>query len=391
MTNKLAGNLEFDPTYSSKQLIFQLFCSHESISRAELSRLTGLSKQTVSLAISGLEAMKLVTPVGSTKGHIGRRAITYRLSPSASFAVGIDLGGTSLRSGLIDFSGEVRSEFSRLTPLTNLNDLIQAISNSIQTLKNQAGVKEEIDLLVIGVPGVVHPVTGVVSMAPNVEYLNGIDLRKQLKEYFKFEVIIENDVNLAAVGEKDSLKLEDFVFISLGTGIGMAVVLDGKLRRGSQGGAGEIGYMLFDILEENIQNPKMLEEMLGGKALENLYKVNTGNQLTMEEIFLLAKNYDEYATFLTKNMVKQLSSCLRNIIAILDPTTIIMGGGIGSREEVFSELKKSLQNQVNREIDIRTTSLGSRAGIVGAMSLAVKEIRDTAINKVQKLDYGVTS
>ncbi|MGA0078883.1 MAG: ROK family protein, partial [Candidatus Nanopelagicales bacterium] len=162
------------------------------------------------------------------------------------------------------------------------------------------------------------------------------------KEFFKFEVIVENDVNLAAVGEKDSLKLEDFVFISLGTGIGMAVVLDGKLRRGSKGGAGEIGYMLFDILEENIQNPKILEEMLGGKALEKLYKVNTGNQLTMEEIFLLAKNNDVYATFLTKNMVKQLSTCLRNIVAILDPTTIIMGGGIGSREEVFSELKKSL-------------------------------------------------
>jgi predicted NBD/HSP70 family sugar kinase len=249
------------------------------------------------MAIAGLEGMRLVTPVGSTRGHIGRRAITYRLSPDARIGVGMDLGGTSLRSGLIDFAGEVRSEQSQLTPLTNFEDLVQEISNSIYTLKSKAKISKEIDLLVIGIPGVVNPQTGTVSMSPNVEYLNGLDLCAKLKDSFNCEVIIENDVNLAAIGEKESLKLDDFVFVSLGTGIGMALVLEGQLRRGSKGSAGEIGYMTFNFQEQNISKFTILENMVGGKALEAIYKKNTGKDCTMEDIFLFAQKGEKYAKY----------------------------------------------------------------------------------------------
>jgi predicted NBD/HSP70 family sugar kinase len=92
-----------------------------------------------------------------------------------------------------------------------------------------------------------------------------------------------------------------------------------------------------------------------------------------------------------KNLINNLTRALRDVIAIVDPATIIMGGGMGSQEEICQELRMNLQNQINQKIDIRSTTLTSRAGVVGAMSVALNGIRNMAVNSSSHIDFGVTS
>lgn len=375
-----------EPKYSFKKILFELFCENDSISRAHISRITGLSKQTVSIAIASLESRNLVVPVGSTKGHIGRRAITYRLSPSAYFGVGIDLGGTSLRSGLIDFAGEVRSEHAQLTPRSSLSDLVKSISQSIDILNAKANVKSQINQIVIGVPGVVNPKTEIISMSPNVEYLNGVNLKQILSKQFNCDVIIENDVNLAAIGEQDVSQLQDFIFIALGTGIGMAIVADGKLRHGAHGAAGEIGYMSFDSNALDQSNTSNLEKILGGKYIENRHELQSGQNVTMNDIFKLAIEGDEFSQKTINKFINDLSVALKNVISVLDPAVIVLGGGIGSRPEISKTLHDHLNIELTNKVDVVGTRLGSKAGTIGAMTLALKAIRKKVISDYENLE-----
>jgi predicted NBD/HSP70 family sugar kinase len=378
MTNKLglAPRLHYKGADSSRGAVLQLLFSNKDLSRAHISRVSGLSKQTISSVMVDLENAHLVEETGVTEGGVGRRAQTYRLSPQAGFAVGIDLGGTNFRSGLVDFSGNVLAELSIESPHSSVDELLDIMSKTISQLFEKAKVPmTQFAQIVIGIPGAVNPATGVISNAPNLEYLDNLILRNLIQTKFHVSTLVENDVNIAALGELEKSKTEDFGFIAIGTGVGMGLILDGELRRGFNGGAGEIGYL---PLGENLDQPSKeghFEELIGGHAVEQKYEKLVKNKKTLIEIFESASNGDPIAERIVDQLGSNIALGIQAICSVLDLGEIILGGGIGSREDLYVKIVNELEKIMHNPPNVRISTLGARAGLVGAMSYALSEMR----------------
>lgn len=307
----------------------------------------------------------------------------------ACFGIGIDLGGTHLRAGLIDFSGNIRAEDSILSPHTTLEAFEKALQKVIVELEEVTGIDDKnVTHVVIGVPGVVEPKTGMIDLCPNLPYLNGVFLQKNLEKLLKKTVIVENDVNIAAIGEQEISGSEDFVFISLGTGLGMAIFRKGEIDRGSSGNAGEIGSIRNHLATEMSNNyDKILEEIVSGSALEANYQLIVGVAKNSESIFEMAENDDPVAIKLISEMADVLARIIQNLIYILDPSKIILGGGIGSRGTFMDHLAKSefIENRFQARIHI--SSLGPRAGIVGALAQSLRLMRENILLDISNQEH----
>lgn len=378
MTNKLglAYRLGYQGTESSRGAVLQLLFSNKDLSRAHISRVSGLSKQTISSVMADLENAHLVEGTGNTEGGVGRRAQTYRLSPGAGFAVGIDLGGTNFRSGLVDFSGNVLAELSIETPHSSVDGLLEIMSKTISRLFEKAKVPiSEFAQIVIGIPGAVSPVTGVISNAPNLEYLDNLILRDLIQAKFNVSTLVENDVNVAALGELENSKTEDFGFIAIGTGIGMGLILDGELRRGFNGGAGEIGYLPLGENVDQLSKEGHFEKLIGGHAVELKYEKQVKKKKTLIEIFESAANDNEVAKKIINELGDNIALGIQAICSVLDLGEIILGGCIGSREDLYIKIVDKLQKTMQNPPTVKVSTLGARAGLVGAMSYALSEMR----------------
>jgi predicted NBD/HSP70 family sugar kinase len=378
MTNKLglAQRLSYQGSDSSRGAVLQLLFSNKDLSRAHISRVSGLSKQTISSVMADLENAHLVEETGITEGGIGRRAQTYRLSPRAGFAVGIDLGGTNFRSGLVDFSGNVLGELSVETPHSSVDELLQIMSKTITQLFKNANVPvSELAQIVIGIPGAVNPATGVISNAPNLEYLDNLVLSNLIQAKFDVPTLVENDVNVAALGELEKSKTEDFGFIAIGTGVGMGLILDGELRRGFNGGAGEIGYLPLGENVNQLSKEGHFEELIGGHAVESKYLKQVKSKKTLIEIFESASKGDLISKKIVDELGSNIALGIRAICSVLDLGEIILGGGIGSREDLYSKIVEELQRTMQNPPSVKISTLGARAGLVGAMSYALSEMR----------------
>ena len=378
MTNKLglAPRISFQGADSSRGAVLQLLFSNKDLSRAHISRVSGLSKQTISSVMADLENAHLVEETGITEGGIGRRAQTYRLSPRAGFAVGIDLGGTNFRSGLVDFSGNILGELSIETPHSSVGELLEIMSQTISQLFEKANVSmSELAQIVIGIPGAVNPVDGVISNAPNLEYLNNLVLRNLIQAKFNVSTLVENDVNVAALGELEKSKTEDFGFIAIGTGVGMGLILEGELRRGFSGGAGEIGYLPLGENVDQLSKEGHFEELIGGHAVELKYEKQVDSKKTLIEIFESAANGDSVSKKIVDELGCNIALGIRAICSVLDLGEIILGGGIGSREDLYAKIVNELQKTMQNPPSVKISTLGARAGLVGAMSYALSEMR----------------
>jgi predicted NBD/HSP70 family sugar kinase len=378
MTNKLglAQRLSYQGSDSSRGAVLQLLFSNRDLSRAHISRVSGLSKQTISSVMADLENAHLVEETGITEGGIGRRAQTYRLSPSAGFAVGIDLGGTNFRSGLVDFSGNILGELNVETPHSSVDELLQIMSKTISQLFKNANVPvSELAQIVIGIPGAVNPATGVISNAPNLEYLDNLVLSNLIQAKFNVSTLVENDVNVAALGELEKSKTEDFGFIAIGTGVGMGLILDGELRRGFNGGAGEIGYLPLGENVNQLSKEGHFEELIGGHAVESKYLKQVKIKKTLIEIFESASKGDLISKKIVDELGSNIALGIRAICSVLDLGEIILGGGIGSREDLYSKIVEELQRTMQNPPSVKISTLGARAGLVGAMSYALSEMR----------------
>ena len=231
----------------SMHAITRALLANGPTSRAELAKLTGFSKQTISDVVRDLEDAGWLAPLGRTAGRPGRSAVTYAINGRAAAAGAIDLGGSKVHAAVVDLLGEVMAETVEPTDSRGGPHVIAQIARLLDGLKaGLAPPVQQLQLVVLGTPGVFHPETGQIAAAPNIQGLGEIDMRGALAARLGAPVVIENDVNLAARGEQwrgHAAGRRNFVFIALGTGIGMGIIADGHLLRGARGGAGEISYL----------------------------------------------------------------------------------------------------------------------------------------------------
>lgn len=360
--------------------IVQAITTYGPISRASVAKMTGFSKQTVSEIVSTLEVDGWVQTVGRTEGNVGRRAVMYEIVPEAALVASVDLGGTKVRVALCNLSGAVVSEIREPT----VQDGGEAVADQIARLVVLAALKariptEKIRVAVVGVPGVLEVETGHIKMAPNIIGIDLVDFPTLLEARLGVEVLVENDVNLAALGEHwmtHQNNRDNLVFLSIGTGIGAGLVIGGQLVRGATGGAGEIGFLPFgaDPYEDESLKVGALERVTATSAIIGNYVSLTGKQISVPEIFDAYVAGDEIAKQALEMAARNIALAIAAIAALVDPSCVIVGGSIGARVELIDMIRLEIDKCFPRPILVEPSILGSHAALAGGTSIALSRL-----------------
>lgn len=344
------------------------------ISRAELARVTGLSKQAMSEIVRDLEVDGWVRETGRTQGAVGRSAVNYELDPQKAFLYGVDIGGTKVHASIADLSGVVIQEVLETTDTRGGTHLVDQLVSLRDRLVAEAGIEPQLLRMgAVGIPGAVDPKTRRISMMPNIAGMAGFDFEAVLTECLGFPVMLENDVNVAAKGEQSlgqGRDVDNFVFVAMGTGIGMGIVSERRLIRGARGAAGEISTLPVggDPFNSAAFGSGVLEASVGSAAIRLRYAGNGGaDGVTVREIF---EQQDDVAKTVIDEVARTVAVAIAAISAVLDPERVIFGGSVGSRSELIDRVGFHLDRCMPVPPACLISSLGNRAGILGAVAIA---------------------
>ncbi|MGA1837657.1 ROK family protein [Herbiconiux sp. 11R-BC] len=294
----------------------------------------------------------------------------------AHYFLGIDLGGTKIHFALSDAHGQVLRD--RITPndATSPRELADSVGRASLTLLAQANVyPEDVRGVGVGIAGAVNVSNGQLALAPNLQGTSTSHILDALTAIFDAPVRLDNDVNLAALGEWRrgvATGETDFVFIAVGTGIGMGIVAEGTLVRGARNAAGEIGYLPIgaDPLDPLNHSRGPLEELVAGEEIAIRYTRQTGKTVTTRNVFDLAGAGDTVAIASIEVEARYVAQAVVAVRSVLDPAMVVLGGGVGSRTEMLPLIQAWLIKFGATGVDIRTSALGADASVLGAIELA---------------------
>ncbi len=350
------------------------------ISRASIAKQTGLSKQTISEIARQLEEGGWIREIGRTSGHVGRTAVTYEIVPDAACIATVDLGGTKVRAAIADLSCRVLAELTELTEPRGGMHLVRQIARMCrQTAEHNDIVFDKVRMAVVGVPGVPDSKTGRVLMAPNVPGFDALDVPASLSEELGLDVIVENDVNLAVLGEHwigSGAGLEDLAYVALGTGIGSGIIVGGELVRGNGNAAGELGFLPFgaDPFEPETLRVGALERVTATAGMRARYLELSGTEVDVPGIFDAAAAGDASALTVLDETARNVARAVTAICAVTNPGKVVMGGSIGSRDELIRRVRELLPLCFPYPVELSVSSLGPHAAIVGGAAIGLSHL-----------------
>lgn len=368
------------------------------VAASQLVAATGLSKPTIGLALGGLERAGLVRHVGHRVGQVGRAPRLYEIRPEAGWALAVDVGASWLRAAVADLSGRIAARHEERVRARTAASLVRQVGDLAQALPARAGLAAaDITHTVVGFPGVYEPEGGRITAAPN---LPGWDepgsveaLRERLGERFS----IDNDVNLATVAEQAyglGSAVRDFVFVSVGTGIGMGVVIDGRLYRGTHGRAGEISYLpVGDPSPEGaperdpaeVRRHGILETVASADGIVATARRFGMSTDSVEQVFGAARSGDAAARRAVDTEADHLARALAAVTAVLDPGLIVLGGGVGSNVDVLLEPTERRLTELLAfpPPPIRASAVGKENVVLGALAAGLDVARDTVLTQIE--------
>jgi predicted NBD/HSP70 family sugar kinase len=366
----------------SRRSVFEALLHRSPISRADLAKVTGLSKQTISEVIDAFEQQGLVHPIGRTSGNVGRTAVLYELSPEGGHALGIDLGARRLTVALADIAGRVLAEADEPTDTRGGAWVLDQIARLADRLaRDNHTHPSRIRSIVLATPGVVNPKSGAIEMAPNITGLGHLNVVGMLGEKLGSPVVFENDINLALLGEiwhGCAQHVANVAFLALGTGVGLGLYVNGQLARGENGAAGEIGYLPIggDPLQAESRLQGCLEYQVGAAGVVRRYREAGGaaDVDSVKEVFERAQAGDALAAGVVDETARLIALAAATVIATVDPQLLVLGGSVGARPDFADKVARVLLQVAPRQVEIRTSTLGKRAGVVGALSVALRSL-----------------
>ena len=370
--------------------LLYLLRKHCPCSKADLVRLSGLSAPTVSSGISHLEQLGLVESIGEGESSGGRPPGMLRFHARHGYVVAADIGGTRLRMMLADLNGEVVTQWSMvlLKAQKTPSAMCASIQQGIRSMCDQSGVAPAKLLhITAGAPGVTNVDSGVVISAPNLRAWHDVPLRDLLSRETGLPALVENDTNLAAVGEYRrgaAMNVENFVFIAIGTGVGAGIFLHGQLHHGAQWCAGEVGYFGVSGQQRGamrVRHTGQLERVIGGGGIEAQWQAALARRpskanaelirLRVDQVFDLARDGDPLALEVLTYTAGLLADAVADISLLLNPELVVFGGGIGSHPELCVAAQRLVQRHEFAQPELRSSALGTRAQLFGAVSLSI--------------------
>ena len=359
----------------NERTVFETIRSTAPISRAEISRQAGISKPTVSLALQSLLEAGLVRETEPEPGRPRYGAVFFEPVPDAALVLGLDLGARFLRGAICDLSGAVRARQDIELPDVEVRKALDTITKLRTSLIEASGLPEGlIDSAVVGVPAVVDEKSGRLSMATNVPGLEGRDFRGDLAERLGLPVAVDNDINLAARGEQwlgVARGIDDFVFLSVGTGLGAGLVLRGELHRGRNGAAGEIDLVAAGRADE-IDPCAAAVSALAARLAEQGIATRLAPPYDARAVFTAARAGDPLGREVVQEEARRIALHIAPIAAITDVALVVLGGGIGANGDLLLDpIRGLLAEWLPFPPRIEVSGIGDAAVLMGALAVGL--------------------
>ena len=359
------------------------------ISRAEIARRTGLSRSTVSSLVSELQADGLVVerpePAAAHGDQGGRPPILLSFDASAGVAVGIDFDHHHVRVAVADLSSRILAEREQQLDTDHAaHEGLDAAAALVAELLEEAGVDEA---RVIGagmcLPGPVHRPTGVVGSTAILPGWVGVAAAEEMHRRLELPILVDNDANLAALAEAAfgaGRDAKDLVYLMISSGIGAGLVLNGRLYRGAEGLAGELGHVLVDADGPVCRcgNRGCLETVAGTDALADLLRRSHGDGLDGRAIVRLARDGDLGCRRVIADAGRAIGKAAATLVNVLNPELLIVGGDLADAGELLlggvrESLERSALPTAVQAAAVVAGSLGDRAEVLGAIALVLSE------------------
>jgi predicted NBD/HSP70 family sugar kinase len=356
--------------------VLETIRSGAPISRAEISRRAGISKPTVSLALESLREAGLVREAERGPDGPGYGAVYFEPVAEAALVVGLDLGARFVRGAVCDLAGTIRARQDVELAVADAAGAIDAISRLRASLLEASGLgRALVDGVVVGVPGVVEG-DGTLSLAENVAGLEGRPFARELQSALELPVTLENDINLAALGEQwqgVARGVADFVFLSVGTGMGAGVVLGGELHRGRHGAAGEIDFALIGLGETVDPSAPQVSALASELA---------GLRSDPRTVFGAARNGDAGARAVVDEVARRIALHVAPIAAVADVELVVLGGGIGANGDLLLDpVARLLADWLPFPPRVEVSTLGEAAVLTGAVAVGLHDALENVFAK----------
>ncbi|ANC31807.1 ROK family transcriptional regulator [Isoptericola dokdonensis] len=358
--------------------------------RAQLARELGLSRSTMSTRVDDLLALGLVAPTGDAGSTGGRPASTFAFTPGARIVAGVDLGATHARIVLTDLAAhEIADHREEVCIASGPGPVLDRVVEVVHTLLAEAG-RDLADLAGVGVglPGPVDHASGRPTKPPIMPGWDGHDVAGHLHAGLgSAPVLVDNDVNLMALAEHSSAlpQVEHLLFVKVATGIGAGIIADGRVHRGAQGSAGDLGHVAVPGGEPvpcTCGNTGCLEAVAGAAAVAARLREHGVEARTSDDVVALVRGGNIVATQAVRDAGRAVGAVLASCVSLLNPSAIVVGGSMarvgehlvaGIREVVYARpLPLATQN-----LRVTTSRIGAHAGALGGAWLAVENAFDT--------------
>jgi predicted NBD/HSP70 family sugar kinase len=361
----------------NEQLLLEHIRLRGTCSRAELARVSGLSKPTVSLALDNVERAGLVRIAGQRTGVPGRSARLYEIRPDAGLVLGLDIGHEYVRGAIADLSGEVRARQSLRAHATSVRGRVAELVGLADVLCEAAGAsRPAITQTVIGSPGVYDPRRNAMKFTGGLRGWDRPAALTGLREAFGPSLVMENDVDAAALAERalgHGREVDHFAFVHIGTGIGMGLVLGGQLVRGAHGVAGEIAFLPLsggagaDGQEARRRGTFEMAASASG-VVRAARQGGMRGPVSARRVFAAAAAGDEGAMAVVAQEARLIAQAICAVITVVDPDLIVLGGGIGRAPGFAEAVTAELEPIAPVMPAIRVSALGTDAVVDGCLA-----------------------
>lgn len=370
--------------------IFQILRDGRARTKAELTTVTGLARSTVSSRVDALLASGLVRPAGEAVSTGGRPPVRIAFNPLAGLTVAVDLGATRATVAIADLAGRI------LTSRTRSQDIAAGPESVLDSALADAHVLlQEIDAVPgsivgvgIGVPGPVEHSTGRPTNPPIMPGWDRFDVPAYVQRTFAVPVLVDNDVNILALGEQAVSwpGVDDLVFVKVSTGIGAGIISGGRLQRGAQGSAGDMGHVQVPYSRDSPRPPgdeRDLEAIASGTAIAAELRAQGIEARASSDVVSLVRAGDPAAIAATRQAGREVGEVLATVVNMLNPSLIVIGGSIArAGEHLLAGIREVVYRRsiplATQHLGIVQSQAGETAGVRGAAIMVTQHVLDPA-------------
>ena len=349
----------------NRSAILEIIRRESPVSRTLIAERLGVSLPTVMRIVEELVEEGFVNANGESEFTGGRRRPLLKFEKDNNLILGFDLGGTKMYGAVANFGGEILDQIQIDKHGSNSEESFSLLTNLIDHLLQSPLLEgHRIRGIGVGAPGVTLHHQGIVKWAYTLHWKD-FPLREKLMQRYDMPIIVDNDVNLAALGEHwygAGQNAQNMVLIANGLGIGSGIIIDGALYRGAHEASGEIGHMITDkeYLGKSFIDFGVLESLASGTSITSL--TNT----SPDEVFDAARRNEDWAMDVIENISDHLAVAVANIAVTFDPELIVLGGGITKSADLLVPLiLKKIQNTIPSHPKLVVSKLGLQATVLG--------------------------